>query len=195
MIEMENPATGSAEGQAGLGARVLREIIRTPAFLQIIKMHARDFDPESAREVVRTFLWEDADLSLSLVGTLPELVNYLSALVLELGRQMNNFPGGLLDQYVSQAVTEIDLETFKEYPEVFGPLLENMRFGEAAAVAVGKTVNTLADTVTRTAARNPDFLKDILGQVDARALLRATLAVVRSAVRWLVSGVRGLMFR
>jgi hypothetical protein len=195
MIEMENPATGNSEGQAGLGARVLREIIRTPAFLQIIKLHARDFDPESAREVVRTFLWEDADLSLSLVGTLPELVNYLSALVLELGRQMNNFPGGLLDQYVSQAVTEIDLETFKEYPEVFGPLLENMRFGEAAAVAVGKTVNTLADTVTRTAARNPDFMKDILGQVDGRALLRATLAVVRSAVRWLVSGVRGLMFR
>ena len=192
---MEYPVSGSEEGRGGLGARVLREIIRTPAFLQIIKMNARDFDPESAREVVRTFLWEDADLSLSLVGTIPELVNYLAAMVLELGKQMNNFPGGLLDQYVSQIATEIDVELFKEYPEVFGRLLENVRFSEAAAVAVGKTVTALAGTVTRTAARNPDFLRDILGQIDGRAVFRAVMAVMRSALRWITTGVRGLIFR
>lgn len=195
MEEMEYPMGGSEEGRGGLGARLLREIIRTPAFLEIIKTNARDFDPESAREVVRTVLWEDADLSLSLVGTIPELVNYLAAMVLELGKQMNTFPGGLLDRYVSQVVTEIDVELFEEYPEVFGPLLENVRFSEAAAVVVGKTVNALAGALTRTAARNPDFLRDILGQIDGRAVLRATLAVMRSAIRWLSSGVRGLIFR
>ncbi len=195
---MEQKANSVEEHEAaytGVGARVLKEIIRTPAFLEIIKMNARDFDPESAREIVRTLLWQDVELSLSLVGTVPEIVNYLTAAVLELGKQMNKFPGGLLDQYVTAVITDIDQDTLMEYPEVFGTLLKNVRFKDAAATAIGKTVNTGTSLLIKTIKQNPDFMRDTLSQVDGRQALRAVFAVCRSTVRWAVSGIKNLFAR
>lgn len=191
----EARAGTSPEGQSGAGARVLREIIRTPAFLEIIRMHARDLDPEDARELVRTFLWEDVELSLSTVGSISEVVNYLAAAVLELGRQMNNFPGTLLEQYVSQAVSEIDTDVLRQYPEVFGPLLENLRAGENAALATGAAVNAVAGFVNRAAAANQHFVKDALACVDGREVARAAFAVLRSGALWLFSVIKGLLVR
>lgn len=199
---MKNATLGSGQisaiptsYQSGAGSRVLREIIRTPAFLEIIKLHAKGLDPESARELVRTFLWEDVELSLSLVGTVPEIVNYLAAAVLELGRQMNNFPGGLLDQYVMQIGSEIDVEVLKEFPGVFGPMLDNIRFKETAAMGLGKAVNAGAGFVNRAAANNPHFVRDLLAEVDGREVLRASFAVARSVMKWLISGVSRLFGR
>jgi hypothetical protein len=199
---MKNATVGSGQISAiptscrpGAGSRVLREIIRTPAFLEIIKLHASGLDPESARELVRAFLWEDVELSLSLVGTVPEMVNYLAAAALELGRQMNNFPGGLLDQYVTQIGSEIDVEVLNEFPGVFGPLLENIRFKETAAMGLGKAVNAGAGFVNRAAASNPHFVRDLCSEVDGREVLRASFAVGRSVMKWLASGVSGLLGR
>ncbi len=190
-----SPAEAPGENRGGAGARVLREIIRTPAFLEIIKTNSKGFDPEDARELVRTFVWEDVELSLSFVGNIPELINYLAAAVLELGTQMNNFPGGLLDQFVTQVGSGIDLELLKQYPAVFSPLLENIRFAELAAVGVGNAVNAGADAIVKAVQKNPDLLRDTLGQVEGRKVLRAALALARSAVRWVVSGITGLAGR
>ncbi len=183
---------GESAAGAGAGARVLREIIRTPAFLEMIKTNSQGLDPAEARELVRAFLWEDPELSLSMVGTVPELVNYLAAAVLELGRQMNNFPGGLLEQYVEQAAAEIDLDVFRQYPEVFGPLLENMGGYRAAAAGFGAAVNATARFVTRAAKRNPDFVRDAVSGVDWREIGRAAFAVARSLARWLLQAGAGV---
>jgi hypothetical protein len=189
------PAEARGANQGGAGARVLREIIRTPAFLEIIKSNSKGLDPEDARELVRTFVWEDVELSLSLVGNIPEIINYLAAAVLELGTQMNNFPGGLLDQFVMQVGSGIDLEVLNQYPAVFGPLLENIGFAELAAAALGSAVNAGADVIVKAVEKNPDLLRDTLGQVEGRKLLRAAFALARSAVRWVVSGITGLAGR
>ena len=73
------------ETREGAGARVLREVIRTPAFLEIIKTNITGFEPEDARALVRTFLREDANLSLSLIGTSPVVINYIVEAILEMG--------------------------------------------------------------------------------------------------------------
>lgn len=195
MEEKMNPQTSDIASQTGAGARVLREIIRTPAFLQIIKVNASDLDPESARVAVRTFLWEDPELSLSMMGTVPEVVNYLVAAVIELGRQVNNFPGGLLEQYVSQMASEIDVAALREVPGTFAPLLETVNFKEAAAATFGTTVNAVAGMVNRAAAHNPYFLRDAVSGVDWREVLRAALAVTRSAARCTVASVSSLFGR
>lgn len=191
---MDNASTPAAN-PGGAGARVLREVIRTPAFLEIIRLNSRDLDPESAREFVRTLLWEDVELSLSIVGSIPEVVNYLAAAVLELGRQMNTFPGGLLDQFVAQSASGIDVEVLKQYPEVFGPLLENIRFSETAAVALGQAVNAGAGIIVKAVEKNPDLLRDTLGHVEGGQVMRAAFALARSAFRWVVWGISGLLGR
>lgn len=187
--------TRATAGGAGAGARVLREIIRTPAFLELIKVNSSDLDPEAARELVRTLMWEDVELSLSLVGTLPEVVNYLAAALLELGGQMNGFPGGLLRQFVEQAAAEIDLETLKEFPATFSPLLEKVGFGRAAAIGFGRAVNAGARFVTEAQGKNPDFVRDAMSGVDGRELARAVFAVARSLARWALGGLKGLVAR
>jgi len=187
---------GSGRGpQAGAGVRVLREIIRTPAFMDIIRTNARDLDPESAAEAVKVFLWEDVEAAMSLMGSFPQAVNYLVALVLELGRQMDNFPDGLLEQYVRQMAGEIDLQGISQVPGAFGPALATVGFREAAAGALGKAVNAASGMVVKAESQNPDFLRDILGQVDGREVLRAGLAVARSAARWLFSSISRMFVR
>ena len=119
----EVPSSGE---RMGAGARVLREIIRTPAFLEIIKANMAEAEPERARALVRTFLWEDADLSLSLMGTAPRAMNYLVEAVLELGRQLATFPPPLLEAFSAQLGEELDSAAVREIPAVYGPVLEKL---------------------------------------------------------------------
>lgn len=113
---------GSAE--AGAGARVIREIIRTPVFLEIMKANVPALDPDSARQMVGTLLWEDPGLSLGLMGASPAVVDYVIEALLELGRQLNQFPVPLLSEFLSQMSGDIGSGRLQEIPEVYGPLLE-----------------------------------------------------------------------
>lgn len=110
--------------EAGVGARVIREIIRTPVFLEMIKAGAYQRNPDAARQMVRTLLWEDASLSLGLIGASPAVMNYIIEALLEIGRQLNDFPDAILSEFLSQMSTDIGSGKLKELPEVYGPLLE-----------------------------------------------------------------------
>ena len=114
------------EDTRGVGTRVLREIIRTPAFQEIIKTNMTELDPDEAGHLVRTAFWEDLNLSLSLMGTSPVVVNYLIEAFLELGRQLNQFPAGLLNEFISNITSDMDNDALTEIPEVYGQLLEKV---------------------------------------------------------------------
>ena len=112
--------------EAGVGARVIREIIRTPVFLEMIKAGASQGNPDAARQMVRTLLWEDATLTLGLMGASPAVMNYIIEALLEIGRQLNEFPDAILSEFLSQMSTDIGSGKLKELPEVYGPLLERI---------------------------------------------------------------------
>jgi hypothetical protein len=179
---------GRGEG-AGARARVMREVIRTPAFLEIIQTNMAALDPEGASIAVRTLLWEDPELALSLAGATPEVINYLVEAVLELGRQLNTFPGPLLDAFIDQLSTGVNVDRMREVPVVLGPVMEKVDFQRRAAQAAGSVVNAVARSINRAAARNPYFLRDSISGVDGREVGRAAYAVVRSACLWSFSGI------
>ena len=104
-------------------------------------------------------------------------------------------PGGLLEQYVSQIASEIDVAELREVPGTFAPLLETVNFRETAAAALGRTVNAAAGMVNRAAARNPYFLRDAVSGVDWPEVLRAALAVTQSAARCVAAGFLRLFGR
>jgi hypothetical protein len=187
------------EVAGGIGARVLREIIRTPAFQEIIKANISGLDPGDARDMVKAFLREDIDLSISLLGMSPVVMNYLVEAVLELGRQFEGFPPALLEAFVSQMTSEIDREALKEIPEVYGPLLgkimESPEKQEAFAAALGSLVTSSARFLNRSIARNPYFLRDVLANVDMKEILWAVVSICRSILSSLVSGVSRLIRR
>ena len=185
------------EVAGGVGARVLREVIRTPAFLEIIKTNISGLDPEDARAMVRTFLREDANLSLSLMGTSPVVLNYLVEAILELGRQLAGFPPALLDTFISQMASEIDSGALKEIPGVYGPLLERVLESperqEAFAASLGRLVTSSARLLNRSISRNPYFLRDVLASVDMKEVLWAILSICRSIMLSLFSSVSRLV--
>ena len=186
-----------SEVAGGVGARVLREVIRTPAFLEIIKTNISGLDPEDARAMVRTFLREDVNLSLSLMGTSPVVLNYLVEAILELGRQLAGFPPALLDTFISQMASEIDSGALKEIPRVYGPLLERVLESperqEAFAASLGRLVTSSARLLNRSISRNPYFLRDVLASVDMKEVLWAILSICRSIMLSLFSSVSRLV--
>lgn len=181
---------GAPPGSAG--ARVLREVIRTPVFLEIIKTNMVELDPESARELVRTLMWEDVGLSLSTVGMGPEVVNYLVEMLLEVGRQLSGFPPPLLEAFLSRLASRVDREKVGMLPEVYGPLLDKLNFQNTAALALGRAVNAFAGMVNRAASRNPYFVRDLFRHVDGLEVARAAFSVLRSITLSLISLVSRL---
>lgn len=96
----------------GTGTRVLREILRTPAFVEIIKVNSDGLDPKNARALVRTALFEDSSLSLGLLAKSPEAINYAVEALYEMILQLEKFPPDLLDQFVSQIIDDLDGAAF-----------------------------------------------------------------------------------
>jgi len=195
MIESGSGYEGADGGQAGAGARVIREIMRTPAFLEIVKTNMGGWDPEGARLAVRTLLWEDPEFALSLAGIAPELVNYLVEAVLELGRQMNTFPAPLLDAFVDQLTEAVDIDSARQVPEVYGPLLEKVDIQRRLRPAIGAAVNLVSRTINRAAEKNPYFVRDACAAVDGREAVRAAWAVTKSIALWGFSAAAKLFRR
>ncbi len=80
----------------GLTERLMKEIIETPALKEIILLQMKDVKAETAPGVVKTLLWGDPGISMSLFGAAPDAINWLLELLLELGRQLNGIPEPLL---------------------------------------------------------------------------------------------------
>ena len=188
-----------SEVAGGVGARILREVIRTPSFLEMIKTNISGLDPEDAHALVRTFLREDVNLSLSLVGTSPVLINYLVEAILELGRQLAGFPPPLLDAFISQMTSEIDSGTLKEVPRVYGPLLEKILESperqEAFAASLGRFITSSARFLNRSMSKNPFFLRDVLANVDMKEVLWTIVSICRCILLSLFSYVSKLIRR
>jgi len=179
---------GSAPGE-GAGTRVLREIMRTPAFLDVVRNNIGSLDPEDARGLVRAVLWEDVEVSLGVTGTVPEVVNYLVAAAGEVARQLGGMPPALMERFLERMADEIDLDAIRALPGEFEPLLRSVGLERAAAAAIGGAVNQGAAFVSRAAERNPLFVRDALRAVDSMAVGRACLAVARSLGLWMISGI------
>ncbi len=127
MNGMQEPAP------AGLGERLLREIIATPALKEIILLQMKDIKAETAPGLVKTLLWGDPGISMSLFGALPDMLNWLLELLLEVGRQLNGLPEPLLKDILGQVGGGIDGERLKQLPEVYGRLAKRLAIGEDAA--------------------------------------------------------------
>jgi hypothetical protein len=128
------------EPSQGLSERLMREMMRTPAMKELLLLQLKDVNPDNAPGLVRTMLWEDPGVSLSLFGALPDTVNWLLEFLLELGRQFSGLPEPLLRDFLGRIGEGIDLERLKELPAVYGQLLGRLladeeTAGEAQAMA------------------------------------------------------------
>jgi hypothetical protein len=193
-MNMENPNV-----TPGLSERILREVIATPALKELILLQMKDIKAETAPGVVKTLLWGDPGISMSLFGALPDAVNWLLELLLELGRQLNGLPEPLLKDILGQVGGGIDRERLKLFPEVYGQLVKRLVVGEgktpeearAAAIAALNTALAGLDRLTMKLDENRADIARSLAR-DIRAIDTAALGrSLRRALLLAVTAARG----
>jgi len=105
---------------------VLRELLRTPDFKEMLQIHLRDINPENAAELVRVFLWEDPGFSLGLMAASPEILNWLLEAIAALGQELEKFPTLMLKNFLEQLGAGLDMEQLKKLPAAYAPMVDRL---------------------------------------------------------------------
>jgi len=178
----------------GLGERLLREVIATPALKEVILLQMKGIRPEAASGLVKTFLWGDPGISMSLFGAFPDLANWLLEFLLELGRQLNGLPEPLLKDILGRIGGGIDRERLGRLPEVYGALLRRLAVGgdstpdevrEAAVAALNRLLSALDRATARLEENRAEIARTLSlarGEMDTAALARSLRRIAALAL-------------
>jgi hypothetical protein len=98
----------------GVSERLLRELIKSPRFKASMKIFLANIDPETAKGLAGSLMWEDVEFFMGTVSTMPALVNFLVALGREISAQLNTVPPPMLIAFMSQMVQGLDFEAMRE---------------------------------------------------------------------------------
>ena len=102
------------KGVIDLTDRVLKELLRKPGFKEGVRMVLQNVDPESSRKLVRTFMWQDPEFFLGVLGAVPSIVNSLTQCVDEMLIQLNEkFSPQLLHGFIKSIVLSLDKKTLE----------------------------------------------------------------------------------
>ena len=148
------------EGEAGEGATsalpgLVRELIRTPGFKELLLIHLRDVNPENAKELIRNVIWEDVAFSMSAIGASPGLVNWLAEALVERGVQLNNFTIEILRDFLVKMGGDLDTEKLKSIPAAYAPLVNELLLDDREALdgliaGLGSLAEDMAQAAERT---------------------------------------------
>jgi len=175
----------------GLSENLLREVLRTPPLKELILLQMKGIDPDNAPGLVQAMLWEDPDISMSLFGSLPDMVNWLLEFLLELGKQLNDLPEPFLGEILKVLGDDINRDRLKEIPVIYARLTQHLVLGEEApdkldAESLGQVINRLL-ALSNEARRSRkvtvgEQFRAVLSQLDSREVFTAAGDLLRSAV-------------
>jgi hypothetical protein len=180
---MEQESKPEGAGYSALPG-VVRELIRTQGFKELLLIHLRDINPENARELVKAAIWEDVAFSMSVIGASPKLINSLAEALVELGVQLNNFTLEILRDFLAKMGQDLDVETLKSIPAAYAPLVNDLLLNDREALdGLIAGIGSLADEMIQAAERTwrkiwntADFGKIRVGLTEHLEGRRAELA-------------------
>ena len=129
-----HPAAAEPDAVVGAPARVLRELMRTPAFRELLKLSLQEGPPGSAASLARTLLREDVDLALSVLGSTPLALNRLVEFLLEMAEQLSSFPAPILEDFLRQMAERVDGEKAAALSAAMGEVSDNILWENPQAV-------------------------------------------------------------
>lgn len=167
---------------AGAGARILTEVIKTPAFVELIKTNAFELEPESAASLVHALLWQDSAFALAMAAASPRYVNYLAVAAIELGRSLSAFPTPLLRDFVTQLIDGIDTTKIAEMPEAYRQVFEGMLASEELRHRVSDGIQSSVNSLFKASVSMMSQLETSPGTegLDAKAMGQALTFAARA---------------
>ncbi len=131
---MEETTLSGGPKRQGAPSRVLRELIRTPAFRELLKLALQESTPGGGAELARAALREDVEVSLSVIGSLPRALDYLADFLLETLRQLSLFPAPVLREFLGQMGAAADKDKLADIEEEMSRLAGELLWEDPAAM-------------------------------------------------------------
>lgn len=197
---MTEPVNGADARRPTLSAAVTRELLRTPAFRELLRINLRGDWEVGAAELAEALLSEDPEVALAAATSLPRAINALARALAQAGRAADRFTPALLRAYAAQLWEELDTEALAEVGQVYLGILRRLLLedDEARAAllrwAAGR-INSLARGAARTleaAEQLPpeqallssqQIAVHLLGSMDFGLLRRTAEAASRESLR------------
>lgn len=172
-------ATDPIEYKEGL----INEILRTPLFKDILRESLNNIDSKNGRKIAETILWQDMETLFSIIGALPEVINFQIYFIEELGIQLSEkIPPQLLQGYIKETLKQIDTERIKNCMNVYGaiilgllkhsPELEPAVFefikGPALSDALSNNINKSLRAINKAEQENPGYLSGVISTIMSK---------------------------
>ena len=104
---------------------ILSEILKKPGLKEDVRDALKSINPDAGRELVKTFLWQDIEFSLGLMGGLPAIANTIIRAVDELLIHVNEkYPIELLKGFTDSLLKDIDTESVRRALKNSLPIIE-----------------------------------------------------------------------
>ena len=160
----EKSATKTELSPDTLKSSVIKEILITPFVKDIIRASLKSAACKNDPSLVRTLLWEDPEVSLAVLSTLPHLVNRCTDALSEAGREIGEkFSPELLKTYLTAMGNDIHTDNITACAEVWGNIITNLwdaspAFRKTVADYLSQNLPRVLGTGITTAAR---FINEI----------------------------------
>jgi len=189
---MENNAVMPAE------SGVMKEVLSTPFVKDLIRMNLQNIKPDKTHPVVNMLIWQDPEVILSVLGSIPPVVNSCTGALAEAGKQINEkFSPELLRDYVASILNDIDADEWKALAEAYVTLGKNLwevspEFREALGKAIteeappliGKGISSACRFVNEVSREDPHvvskFVSGVVANIDGEEFKNATHTIVNA---------------
>ena len=189
---MENNAVIPAEGG------VMKEVLSTPFVKDLIRINLQNIKPDKTHPVVNALIWQDPDAILSVLGSIPAVVNSCTGALAEAGKQINEkFSPVLLRDYVGSILKDIDTEEVKAMIDAYIALGKNLweaspEFREMVGKAltqdapplIGQGITSACRFVNEASKEDPQvvsrFVSDVAANINGNEFKDATHTLVNA---------------
>ena len=145
-------------------------------------------------------IWQDPEVILSILGSIPPVVNSCAGALTEVGKQVNEkLSPELIRDYFSSILKDIDTGEFKALAEAYAALIKNvwevspeLRDAIAKAVTqdtpplIGKGINSATRFINEVNKSDPrvvsKFVSDVVANVDGDEFRDATHTIVNAVL-------------
>jgi hypothetical protein len=191
---MENSAVIPAKGG------VLKEVLSTPFVKDIIRSSLQSRKPDKSHPLVVALIWQDPEVILSILGSLPPIVNSCVGALAETGNQLNEkFSPELLRDYLGSIINDIDADEFKALVEAYATMIKNLwevspELREAVSKTItqevppliGQGINSATRFINEVSHNDPrlvsKFVSDVVANIDGDELRDATHTIVNAVL-------------
>jgi hypothetical protein len=177
---------------------ILQQILKTPAYKDILRVNLNGMSPKTGRSLVQTLVREDPEVFLSLISSLPVFINTLTSAAGELASQLRNmYPPETLKSYLISLAEDIDRDAMRECSAAWCELVSSLwevssdirmqarkTILSSGPKVIADFINTSARSINSIVGDDPKtlttFFSEVFENVDNTEIRQATMIIAEA---------------